>query len=141
VLPSQEEHARVFTGVVRLGADDDPERRLQPGMFVRASVELRAARGALTVPVDSLIEGPDGFHVFVVLPGEPPTAGIVPVRVLARDERRAAVEVAGDVPLAIGDAVVLVGKENLAPGMPLVLTTPPSGAAAGPEGHAPAASQ
>ncbi len=143
VLPSKEARARVFTGVVRLEPADDPERRLKPGMFVRASVELRVARGALTVPVDCVIEDASGVRLVVVLPGEPPTAGFVPIRVLARDERRAAVEAAGEAKLAAGDAVVLVGKENVAPGMPLSVSAPAAGAA-GPavaEGHPPAGSR
>jgi hypothetical protein len=111
-------------------------------MFVRASVELRAARGALTVPVDCLIEDSEA-HVFVVLPGEPPTAGLVPVRVIARDEQRAAVESAAEAQLATTDAVVLVGKENVVPGMPLVVATPPSGAEVppAPEGDPPTSSR
>ena len=111
-------------------------------MFVRASAELRAARGALTVPVDCLVEDSDGTHVFVALPGEPPTAGSVPIRVLARDERCAAVAAAGEAQLASADAVVLVGKENIAPGIPLAVTAPAGAApSASPEDDSPTASR
>ena len=144
VLPSKEARARVFTGVVRLEPDDDPERRLRPGMFVRASVELRAARGVLTVPVDCLIEDAGETHVFVVLPGEPPTAGLVPIRVLARDEESAAVEALDQDELSTADAVVLVGKENVVPGMPLIIAVPAAAAEGEPSaaaGDPPASSQ
>ena len=43
------------------------------------------------------------------------------MRVLARDAERAAIEPLGDVRLGPADSVVLVGKENAAPGLPLAL--------------------
>ena len=43
VLPSGDARARTFRGVVRVSAADDPERRLEPGLFVRAHVTLREA--------------------------------------------------------------------------------------------------
>jgi RND family efflux transporter MFP subunit len=129
VLPSKEARARVFTGVVRLGAGDDPERRIMPGMFVRAQVELRTARGALTVPVDCVIEDANGARLAVIVPGDPPTADFVPITVLARDGERAAIQANGK-RLAAGDEVIQVGKENVAPGMQLTVVPPLEAAAA-----------
>jgi len=120
VLPSPDARARTFTGLVRIGAAADPRQRLRPGMFVRGIVELRAARGALTVPVDCLLEGGAEVAVAVVVPGETPTAARVPVELLARDSRRAAVLPRAGATLAAGDLVILVGKENAAPGKPLL---------------------
>jgi RND family efflux transporter MFP subunit len=121
VLPSAQVRERSFIGVVRLGSDEDPERRLQPGMFVRARVALRAAHGAPTVPVDAVLDGEGGARLAVVAPGETPTAAFVPVVVLARDGERAAVQAADGASLAVGDAVILAGKENVYPGALLAL--------------------
>jgi RND family efflux transporter MFP subunit len=121
VLPATDPRARVFTGVVRLEPGDDPEHRFVPGLFVRASANLRSIDGALTVPIDCLVEDGSGARVVVVQPGETPTAAFVEVRVLARDAQRAAIEPVGEARLGVEDAVVLVGKENAAPGLPLTL--------------------
>ena len=121
VLPATDPRARVFTGVVRIGPGDDPGQRLVPGMFVRASASLRSVEGALTVPIDCLAEDGGGARIVVVQPGETPTAAFVAVRVLARDAERAAIEPLGDARLGAADSVVLVGRENAAPGLPLAL--------------------
>lgn len=121
VLPATDPRARVFTGVVRIGPGDDPGQRLVPGLFVRASANLRSVERALTVPVDCVAEDGGGARIVVVRPGETPTAAFVAVRVLARDAERAAIEPLGDVRLGPADSVVLVGKENAAPGLPLAL--------------------
>jgi multidrug efflux pump subunit AcrA (membrane-fusion protein) len=139
VLPSSDPRARRFTGLVRLGPADDPELTLQPGMFVRATVELRAAREALTVPVDCLLETEAGFEVVKVAPGartdQPPTAAHVPVEVLARDARSAAIRPLEST-LAAGDRVVLVGKENAPHGKAIAPSAPsaPAGTAGSPRG-------
>jgi RND family efflux transporter MFP subunit len=117
VLPSEEIRARSFAGVVRLESRDDPQFLLRPGMFVRARLELRAARGALTVPVDCVLEDDQGARLAVVVPGESPTAGFVPVDVLARDAARAAVQPANGAVLAAGDAVIFAGREAVFPGV------------------------
>jgi multidrug efflux system membrane fusion protein len=121
VLPATDPRARVFTGVVRVEPDADPQNLLVPGLFVRASASLRSIEGALTVPIDCLVEDGAGVHVVVVQRGEAPTAGFVAVRVLARDAERAAIEALGDAVLSVEDSVVLVGKENAAPGLPLAV--------------------
>lgn len=126
VLPASDPRARVFTGVVRIEPGADPQHLLVPGLFVRASANLRSIEGALTVPIDCLSEDGGGARIVVVLPGDTPTAGFLDVRVLARDAERAAIEPLGDAVLGVEDSVVLVGKENAAPGLPLAL--PPAGA-------------
>jgi RND family efflux transporter MFP subunit len=128
VLPATDPRARVFTGVVRIGPGDDPGQRLVPGMFVRASASLRSVEGAMTVPVDCLTEDGGEARIVVVKQGETPTAEFVAVRVLARDAARAAIEPLGDARLGAADSVVLVGKENAAPGLPLALSQESGGA-------------
>ncbi len=125
VLPPEDVRSRSFAGVVRLDGADDPERRLRPGMFVRAKIELRAARGALVVPIDALRL--DDGHTLVVTAsaGEKPTAAFVPVTVLARDDRRAAVAPIGGASLVAGDRIVVAGKENVFPGAALNPVAPP----------------
>jgi RND family efflux transporter MFP subunit len=124
ILPATDPRARVFTGVVRIEPGDDPEHRFVPGLFVRASANLRSVEGELTVPIDCLAEDGGGARIVVVQPGETPTAAFVAVRVLARDAERAAIEPLGDALLGVEDSVVLVGKENVAPGLPLALPAP-----------------
>src|SRR5262249_10919549 len=82
MLPSPQARARTFTGVVRLEPRDDPERRLQPGMFVRAILELRAARGALVVPIDAVLEGAEGTRLALCSGDKEPKASFLAVRVL-----------------------------------------------------------
>jgi len=140
LLPAAQARARTFTGVVRLGAEDDPQRRLLPGMFVRAVMQLRSAQGACVVPVDALLLGEIGPHLAVARPdpdpAKPPTTAFVPVRVLARDDASAAVEPLANAELKAGDLVVLTGKENVFPGA-MLIPSPATGAAAAPTHDAP----
>ncbi len=125
ILPSAEPRARTFQGVVRIDATTDSAHRLQPGLFIRARTLLHAAKQARVVPIDALLEGPDGVRLAMVVPakapGEPPTAAFVAVTVLARDALHAAVSPAGDAHLEAGDAVILIGKENVTAGALLLL--------------------
>lgn len=140
ILPSPTPRARTFTGVVRVAADADPQRRLQPGLFVRGRLALREARAARVVPVDTLREGVAGNEVARVVEGadgKPATAALVPVEVLARDALRAAVVARAGATLEVGDPVVLIGKENVWPGGPVV-PAPPADPEAAPRAGAPA---
>ncbi len=131
ILPSAQARARTFQGVVRVAAADDPQHRLLPGLFVRARLTLRATQAALVVPVDTLIEGPEGTRLALAIPtgdSSPPTAALIAVTVLARDDRRAAVAPLGDAKLNEGDLVILTGKENVFPGVSVLLAAPAAAA-------------
>jgi membrane fusion protein, multidrug efflux system len=43
----------------------NPERSLKPGMFARTEIVINSRNNVLVIPVDSIIEGGDGKHVFV----------------------------------------------------------------------------
>jgi len=121
ILPAAEASTRTFRGIVRLDAAAAPG--LRPGMFVRARLPLRAASG-VKVPLDSLLEGPDGVMVVVAEPAAaagPPKARFVPVRVLARAAGEAAVESLEPGALAAGAQVVVTGCDNVFPGASLLL--------------------
>lgn len=121
ILPAADARTRTFRGIVRLDAAAAPG--LRPGMFVRARLPLRASSG-LKVPVDALLENPQGAVVVVADPGAaagPPTARFVPVRVLARAGGMAAVESLEPGALAVGAQVVVTGCDNVFPGAPLLL--------------------
>jgi RND family efflux transporter MFP subunit len=131
VLSSAEPRARTFQGVVRVDCSADPEGRLQPGLFIRALVTAREAIGALVVPVDAILEGPNGTSLARLIPGPPASTAILPVEILARDASRAAVRsiAEGDAgTLAAGDSVVLTGKENVFPGASVLVVETPSAA-------------
>lgn len=129
ILPSARARARTFQGVVRVAAADDPDHRLQPGLFVRARLVLREAKGARVVPVDALLEGPEGTRLALAVPTgaqSPPQAVLIAVEVVARDADRAAVVPLGDAKLAVGDLVILTGKENVFPGATVLPAAPQS---------------
>jgi len=143
VLPGGNERARTFRGVVRVAAAADPQRRLQPGLFVRARATVREAKQALVAPADAVIESPEGARVAIAVApaqeGKPPTAAFVPVAVLARTERKVAIAPTGDATLAADASVILTGKENVYPGALILPAAPPAaksepaaGAAGGP---------
>lgn len=134
LVPSSDPATRTFRALVRLDDVMDPQRRLLPGMFVRARLVLRRAASETVVPVDSLLEGPQGTVLVTVAEPEAPAPGnggsadpgsaapvarFVPVRVLARDALRAAVAPLQPGDLASGARVVLTGAANVFPGAPL----------------------
>jgi hypothetical protein len=99
--------------------------------FARATVE-----GRTVVPADAVIE--DGLGARVVVLDRPaaadaqgedgrplaPTARIVPVRVLAADATRAAVQALDPAALAPGDLVIVTGADNVYPGASLAPAPP-----------------
>jgi RND family efflux transporter MFP subunit len=119
LLPAVDPRGRTFRAIVRAEVGAAELDWLQPGLYVRARIERRAARGALVVPVDALLERRDGMQVVRFDPGEtgkPGGAAFVPVTVQARDARHAAIAPAGSERLDEGAAIVLIGKENVRPG-------------------------
>lgn len=135
ILPSAQARARTFLGVVRVAAADDPGHRLQPGLFVRARLVLREAKGARVVPVDALLEGPEGTRLALAVPTgaqSPPQAALIAVEVVARDATSAAVVPVGDAKLEVGELVILTGKENVYPGATVLPAAPQSTTAPAP---------
>jgi HlyD family secretion protein len=133
--------------LVRVGPEQDPQRVLEPGTFVRAKVELAPHREVLLVPADALKRTVDGWLLVKAGPPKPadpaaappppgapqmpplPVAVFVPVRLIEQSRGRAAVEPLG-VPLGAGDRVVVVGADMAWPDAMLLerRDAPPAGA-------------
>jgi RND family efflux transporter MFP subunit len=97
--------------LVRLRADN-PGGALRIGSFARAQIAVDVRRGALRVPEQALLSGPEGAAVEVVQDGK---AKRMPVKVEAKDGRFAAVG-AG---LAEGAEVIVQGNYALPDGTPV----------------------
>ncbi len=120
-VPAADARSRNFTGIVRLGPDDEGTAVLRPGMFVRATLLVSPIEGALVVPPDCIRMTEAGPIVVRASAGEDgkPVAELIPVRVLARDATGAAIESLGP-PLSPGDRVVETGVDLAFPQAPLL---------------------
>jgi RND family efflux transporter MFP subunit len=124
-IPAADDEARSFRAIVRLDPDEDPGRRLKPGMSVEVELMLQPLHDVLVLPSDCVLANEDGSYVVRALPGGGDAGGpglvadFVPVRVLAQADGRSAVESLGP-PLAAGDSIVLVGGDNAFPGAGLL---------------------
>lgn len=99
------------TGTIHLKAQFANENeRLWPGEFVNLRVILRVRRAVPTVPSQTVQEGPDGYVVYVVEPGD--TVARRPVEVAAIRDGVAAVTKG----LAPGERVVVNGQYRLTDG-------------------------
>lgn len=140
LVPAADPGSRSFVAVIRIedgsGEDADaPTAALLPGLFVRARLQRREVTGQPVVPVDALQETERGFILYAVAPPEevegapaggppPPTARLVPVRVLARSATHAAVAPFDPGALTPGQQVVVTGAPNIFPGAPLGIQAP-----------------
>jgi RND family efflux transporter MFP subunit len=137
LVPAADEAARSFRAILRLAPEDNRLGLLKPGMFLDVELLLEPVPDALLAPSDAVLAGERGPYVVRAAAGsggsaERPAlvAELVPVRVLARDGGRAAIEGLASA-LAPGDRLVLTGADNAFPGAAL--------AARDPAGDAPAA--
>ena len=141
LVPAADLASRTFVGVVRLDGLD-PDRRLMPGMFVRAVFEKTRVNGQTVVPADAVLNGDLGPYIVVMdepkqgagedgMPASP-TARMVPVTVLASDTRYAAVASLQPGALPPNTRVVVTGGDNAFPGAPLApVKVSPLGAQSG----------
>lgn len=97
--------------LVRLRADN-ADGALRIGSFARAQIAVDVRRGALRVPEQALLSGPEGAAVEVVQEGK---AKRVPVKVEAKDGRFAAIGEG----LAEGAEVIVQGNYALPDGTPV----------------------
>jgi RND family efflux transporter MFP subunit len=121
IVPSAEPGTRTFRAIARFAGADAPG--LRPGAFVRAHLALGEAAGIL-VPNDALLENAHGAALIVAEGGDdavPPSARMVPVRILARGATSVAVEQIEPGTLTAGARVVVTGADNVFPGAPLLL--------------------
>ncbi|MBV8237444.1 MAG: efflux RND transporter periplasmic adaptor subunit [Sphingomonas sp.] len=91
------------------------DRRLRPGMYVTASLDLPAERGVLTLPVTAIITTPSGDSVLVVHGANPRTAGKA-APVLVTTGRRFGDRIVVTSGLKPGDVVVTEGQLRVQPG-------------------------
>ena len=99
------------TGTISLKAlFPNEDRKLWPGQFVDAHLQLRVDKAAVTVPVAVVQHGPDGLYVFVVKPDN--TVGNQPVTVGYQDNQTAEITKG----LSGNETVVIDGQSRLQTG-------------------------
>jgi multidrug efflux system membrane fusion protein len=100
------------TGTIQLKAVfPNEDKKLWPGLFVDARIQLATDHDAVTVPPQAIQHGPDGLYVYVVKPDQ--TAAEQAVKISYEDET-AAVVTDG---LTGGEDVVTAGQVRLQPGV------------------------
>jgi len=98
-------------GTIRIKAQfDNGEQRLWPGTYANVKAVVQTLKGALSVPPQAVVTGPDGKFVYVVQADR--SVSRVPVTVLATTEKASVIE--GVQP---GSRVVVEGTQDLRPGM------------------------
>ncbi len=113
------------TGTIHLKAQfANEDERLWPGEFVNVRVGLGVRPGVPTVPAETVQQGPDGYIVYVVKPGN--TVERRDVQVAAIENGFAAVTKG----LQPGERVVVSGQYRLTNGSRIAPSTPDQSAAA-----------
>jgi multidrug efflux system membrane fusion protein len=99
------------TGTITLKATfPNTDRKLWPGQFVNAHLQLAIQHDVVTVPIAAIQHGPDGLYIFVV--GSDSTVAIRAVSVGYRDKALAVVTEGLDG----GEQVVVAGQSRLESG-------------------------
>jgi RND family efflux transporter MFP subunit len=86
--------------------------KLWPGAFVDVSQTIRILKAAIVIPLAAIVQAPRGAQVYVVESGK---AALRPVQVVYAQANDAVVT-----GLALADAVVVEGRQNLRPGSAVV---------------------
>jgi multidrug efflux system membrane fusion protein len=101
----------VATGTIHLkAAFANADERLWPGEFVSVRLVLSTRQNAVTVPAQTVMEGPDGSYVFAIKPDQ--TVERRSVVVAAAQDGRSVIEKG----LNAGDRVVVDGQYRLTAG-------------------------
>ena len=98
----------------------NPDRRLRPGMFTSVELLLARAENAVTVPVDAVLERPEGPTVFVIR-GQTAEARRVVVGITSNG----LVEIVKGV--TAGEAVAIAGHRTLRDGAQVIVPGPGGG--------------
>ncbi len=118
------------SGTVRVKAlFANKDQSLWPGAYVNVRLSLQSLPGAIVVPQASIVQGARGTAVFVV--DAEGRAAMRPVKVLQALGTDAAVS-----GLVAGETVVLDGRQNVRPGVRLVVRAPDRAPRAGAGGAA-----
>jgi membrane fusion protein, multidrug efflux system len=109
------------TGTFHLRATfDNNDLRLWPGEFVNARLVLSTKRNAVTVPAETVMQGPQGAYVYVIKPDG--TADRRSVTIAMTQEGRAVI----DKGLAAGERVVVEGQYRVTQGGKLQIRDGPN---------------
>ncbi|MCS7033131.1 MAG: efflux RND transporter periplasmic adaptor subunit [Phycisphaerae bacterium] len=127
IMPEADAGSRTFGVRILL---NNPQQRIRPGFFARATFLTQSAPGNWLVPKDAVISQEQTAHVVAFRNG---VAEIVPVQLLALAGQTACVR--GE--LRVGDQVVIRGNESLRGGEPLSPRGGPSSAAGPPPASQP----
>jgi multidrug efflux system membrane fusion protein len=123
-LAAIDNQANPASGTIGLKAIfPNPDRKLWPGMFVNVRVETQVQDNGLTVPLDTVQQGPQGQYVFVV--GADQKVSMRPVSVRETLNGVALI----DKGLSAGESVVVRGQYRLTPGTVISLADPNNPAA------------
>ena len=114
----------IATGTIRLRATfDNSDERLWPGEFVNARLIVSVMNNAVTVPAQTVMQGPNGAYVYVIKPDSKVEHRDVKVAMTQDDE---AVIVQG---LSAGEQVVVEGQYRLTNGATIKVASSDAGAA------------
>ena len=109
----------VATGTIHLKATfANADERLWPGEFVNARLILSTRENAVTVPAQTVMQGPEGPYVYIIKPDE--TVERHSVQVAATQDGLAIIEKG----LSAGDRVVVSGQYRLTDGTKVALSGP-----------------
>lgn len=89
----------------------NPDGQIKQGMFARVRMAVRESKNAALVPVDSVINRPDGKYLFVVQNGK---AKELKIETGITEDGKVEVTAGG---LKAGDLVVTLGQQSLVDGM------------------------
>ena len=110
----------VATGTFHLRATfDNNDLRLWPGEFVNARLVLSIKKNAVTVPAETVMQGPDGAYVYVIKPDG--TADRRAITVAMTQEGHAVI----DKGLSVGEQVVVEGQYRITQGGKLQIRSGP----------------
>jgi multidrug efflux system membrane fusion protein len=115
------------TGTVRLKAQfDNADEALWPGQFVNARLVLSTRQDAVTVPAETVMQGPNGSYVYVL--GDDDTAQRRTVGVATTQDGVAVISRG----LKAGERVVVEGQYRLTDGVKVKVGAPQQAALGGP---------
>ncbi|WP_137936556.1 efflux RND transporter periplasmic adaptor subunit [Chitinivorax sp. B] len=105
------------SGTIRAKAEfDNRDTQLWPGAYAKVKLSLGKRADALIIPVTGVQTGPEHRFAYVLQPDQ--TVKAVPLTLVSINEDRAIVD-----GLAVGQAVVISGGQNLKPGDKVKTTT------------------
>jgi multidrug efflux system membrane fusion protein len=107
------------TGTIQLkGTFDNNDERLWPGEFVNARIIISVHRDALTVPAQTVMQGPNGPYAYTIKPDQ--TVQRQPVDVSLTQDGEAVI----DKGLAADDNIVVDGQYRLTQGVRIKTDSP-----------------